>query len=410
VAPRLAYVGNDRQIHVIDALGGTERAVTLPLGGILLPPGLMPLREGWAWPTWSPDGRWLACIQFPLADEVRGPFQVHLVEVDGVEQRMLCEMNGEKPIYTQWSAMGDTLAILAHGSNYVALLHGSMENLGVLNRVEFGVPLFFSWAPDDRLLLLHVGPTALRPGQIVLKDPLGRRADRRSAHGPGKFCAPVYVGDHAVYVVEGAQEGISDVVVTDEPGRPERVLFSGRGLLAIVPSADGEHLAVSSATGGEHTPYNGVSEVSVETGQTRVLTREDCLAFFYGPKAAGLLYAVVDPEENCIHWKQAPQGSTGGAQGLEATHRKLTSFWPTRETMFFLHFFDQYSLAHSVVSSDGRYLAWAGFPASRGHADLSGPARVFILDLLDPDCQPREVAEGTFATWEPALPPLGSRS
>lgn len=412
MAGRLAYIGSDHQVHVVLSNGSQDRTLTLPLAGLAMAPyGLhAPSAEGYLWPTWSPDGRWIACIQYPVSDEIRGPFQVHAVEADGIEQMELCQLSGEKPIYLQWSAMADALAMLVHGPNHVGLLHCRLDGLGIISRVESGVPLFFSWMPDDRMLLLHVGPTPLRRGQIILKDPLGHRAERRAVHAPGKFCAPVFVGGQAVFAIEGSQEGVSHVVVSDEPGRPERVLFTGKGLMAIVPSPSGNHIAVSTAPGGEHTPYSGIFQIELDSGLVRRVSSEDCLAFFWCPDGRSLLYAVVDPEENCIHWKRIhldePERSGRRSPGGDVEHpsERLASFWPTREYMFFLHFFDQYSLSHPVVSPDGRSLVYAGFPASRGQADLSELPRIFVLDTHHPEQGPVEVAEGTFASWDPTHP------
>ena len=85
-------------------------------------------------------------------------------------------------------------------------------------------------------------------------------------------------------------------------------------------------------------------------------------------------------------------------------HFGIASFWPTREYMFFLHFFDQYSLSHPVVSPDGSTLVYAGFPASRGQADLSDSPRIFLLDTRHAQAEPVEIAEGSFASWDPAFP------
>jgi hypothetical protein len=395
---RLAFVGSDRQLHVVYSDGTGERAVTMPLTGYsFLPIGREQTpAEGYLWPTWSPDGRWLAAIEYPTADEVRGPFHVHAIEVDGVEQIELCQLTGEKPIYVQWSGLGDAVAMLAHGPNHVGLLHCRLDAIGMVNRVEAGVPLFFTWIPDDSRIFVHVGPSPLRRGQVLIKDPLGQRADLKAVSAPGKFCAPVFVGGQAVYAIEGSPEGVSHVVVADEPGRPERILYSGRGLLALVPSPDNVHIAVSAAPGGEHTPYQGLLGISVEDGTSRRFSPENCQAFFWGPAGRLAYYAVVDQDENCIHWREA-DGS--------GTFRKLVSFWPTREYMFFLHFFDQFALSHPVVSPTGRYLTYAGFPAGHGHADLSNPPRIFVLDLFEPDSQPVEVAEGSFAVWDPNIQP-----
>ena len=68
----LVYVGIDRQLHVVS---GWEqgRLTTTPLTA---PPSftLVPApQEAWSWPTWSPDGTWIAAFATLTRDDEAGP-------------------------------------------------------------------------------------------------------------------------------------------------------------------------------------------------------------------------------------------------------------------------------------------------------------------------------------------------
>ena len=104
----IAYVSPDRQIHVMDGDGVSHPQTA---GG---DPGLMwgtwggGSQTAHSWPSWSPDGRHLAC--FAVADE---HFAHALVlEVGGMQSAAVSTLEGRLPIYLYWSPDGDHLALL----------------------------------------------------------------------------------------------------------------------------------------------------------------------------------------------------------------------------------------------------------------------------------------------------------
>jgi hypothetical protein len=163
--------------------------------------------------------------------------------------------------------------------------------------------------------------------------------------------------------------------------------------LALIPAPGGRNLvAVSAAPRGEGTPYQGLDILDVSTGAARHLTDAECLAFFWSPDAEFLVVASVDAPNNCVTWMRQP------LDGGPARH--LATFWPTRDVLFYLHFFDQYAQTHPIVSADGRHVVYAGYPAGGGRADLSEAPRIYVKSTAD-DSPPVEVANGQFATFRP---------
>jgi hypothetical protein len=265
------------------------------------------------------------------------------------------------------------------------------ERLGQVRPLEQGVPLFFNWTPSGDRVLIHVGSKADPTGRLIVRDPLGEGEDVLFDRPPGSFCAPVFCAGRAVYALRRA-DGASDVVVSDTDGGDPQLLLNRRGLLAIAPAPGGlPWIAVSAAPRGEGTPYRGIDLVHVRSGEVRPVSTADCLAFFWSPRGDYVLYAVVDSDANCLLWHRV---SVDGGPPVG-----LGSFWPTRDILFYLHFFDQYAQSHPIISPDGRWVAFAGYPAGGGQADLSNPPRIYLKDVYEPDRPPELAGTGSFAVF-----------
>lgn len=389
---RLAFVGIDRQVHLSDARGAPPVLLTPALPR---PGGAWSMLKGpqdaWSWPTWSPTGEWLAAFAVETSDAQAGPSRVVALSLDGIGQEEWAQVAGAAPIYLQWHPSGGALTVLTQQNQELVLGVLRRDRLGQLRPVEHGVPLFFNWTRDGARLLLHVGGNE-GEGRLLLRDPLGDGEDKLLDRAPGSFCAPVFAGGQAVYAASRRGEGASDVVASAPDGADARVLARRRGLLALV-AGPGDRVALSAAPRGEGTPYRGIDLLDVRTGEVENLTESDCLAFFWAPSGDWILYARVDAEANCLTWYRA------GLDGRLPV--ALGTFWPTRDLLFYLHFFDQYAGSHSLISADGRFVTFAGYPAGGGQADLSAPPRIWVKDVTEPDRPAFEVGRGSFSVFSP---------
>ncbi|MCB9758321.1 MAG: PD40 domain-containing protein [Alphaproteobacteria bacterium] len=388
---RIAYTGPDRQLHLIGADGRDATQLTLDLSrNPLLVWGRPELSSSaWSWPSWSPDGQRIACFELPDGDDVSRPARVHVLDTDGVRQIELVSLSGRIPIYCFWRPDGQGLAILMQSEDQLVLGYAALDQPGQLRILEEGVPLFFAWAPDGRRVLIHTG-VLNQPGssRLVMRDSQGRMPDEILPQTPGNFCTPVFVGRRLVQVERRGT--VNRLLVSDEAGGGARSLLEFQGLGAVVPVPGSRRVAFSAAPAGQGSPYRGVTLVDVETGALQRLTEDDCLAFFWSEARGQLLYARVDTAENCLSW----HGARVGEEPVT-----LCRFWPTREMLFFLHFFDQFSLSHSLLSPDGGTLVFAGHLT--GGATDRASARVWVLDLAT-DEAPRELARGGFGCFEPS--------
>ena len=388
--PRIAYVGADQQLHVMQPDGSGQRQVTwaqVPDG--LLMWGGTGGKDVRSWPCWSPDGRWLACFH-AAEDEDEGIASLRRVEVDGVQEEELLRFEGQLPIYLQWDPTGKRLAVLAQDEQEL-VLSTCVAGAEVKPRIiEQGAPLFFSWSPTGERILLHVGHGSSGRGTLVARDPDGRAEDELLPDSAGAFCTPFYMGGRAIYA---AGEGRGSVVLAvDEQGKRQRILEEAQeGLVAMVPSPSGVALAVATAKDGDTTAYQGVWLVSVDGQQRRKLVEDACMAFFFAPSGDRLLYVTWDGDTRTATWWQ--QDLEGGAP------QKLADFFPSRDQLFFLHFFEQFTSSHSPISPDGRWLVYASHHRAKG--GLEPHPQLHVLDLSDPTAEPQRVADGGFAVFSP---------
>jgi hypothetical protein len=389
---RLAWVDLARQIQVGDGHG--SQPLTDPLANTTGVWSMMGARQlAWSWPTFSPDGQWIAAFSVRPGDNAAGPARVVSLALDGVQQVEWAELASEAPIYLQWHPGGEALTVLAQQGSELVLGMLRRDRLGAVRLLEQGVPLFFNWAPGGRRLMIHVGSRGAPDGRLTIRDPLGPDEDVVLDRPPGSFCAPVFAGGRAVYAVRAA-DGETEVVSGDLAGGATTSLGTWPGLVALLGAPAGLPLvAVSSAPGGEGTPYQGISVIDVVTGERRAVTQASCLAFFWSPNGAWLLLAVVQAADNCLSWRRV------GIDGQDP--RALGTFWPTRDLLFYLHFFDQYAQSHPIISPDGRTFAYSGYPAGGGVADLSEAPRIWLGDAEGEGTAPEDIAQGSFAVYPP---------
>jgi hypothetical protein len=196
----------------------------------------------------------------------------------------------------------------------------------------------------------------------------------------------------------GGSEVVAGLIPSDGGTSGLKTLAWRRGLLAVVAGPDPERVAIAAAAKGEGSPYRGIDILNIKTGHVRRLTDAECLAFFWSPRGDRLLYVVVDNQSSCLQWF-----SVALIKDDFGDTKALATFWPTRDILFYLHFFDQFNASHPLISPDGRYLTYTGYPAGAGRADLSGSPVVYLQDLDAPTMPPQEVGSGSFSVFAPGL-------
>lgn len=387
MAGRVVLIGEDRQVHLIDSDGGRPQALTVDWSKQLMVSRWgepTPPSTAWIWPAWSPDGVWVAAFEIPYDDDAAGPAQLQLLSTDGVRQVALITLTDEAPLYAAWSPDGARLAVLTQPADGALNLHHiAVDRPGVSRVLEQGAPLFFSWAPEGQKVSVHVG--GRRAGRVIVRDAQGDGADHTPSASPGLYCAPIWVGGRLVFVE--SRGGLAGVVLSaNVDGSDPREVARCVGLAAITPTFDGSRLLLGVAHDGEGGAYDAVRLLDLRSGDDVLVSDEPCLAFFWSRARESLLYVRVDRDRGHLSWHERRVG---------APPRALCRFIPTREMLFHLHYFDQLSLTHPLLTADGATLVFAGTLAD-DDANPTGTPQIYALDL-DGEEGPRPLAAGAYA-------------
>ena len=388
---RIAYIGGDRQLYIIGP--GGRRQVTWSSSSTGARWGAAAGSDGRTWPSWSPDGRWLASFLVDGGPDTAATCRVTVLEVNGVEEQILAEIDGALPIYIQWHSDSRRLAVLVQAEDELQLWTCMVNHVGQKQIVEQGVPLFFSWSPNSHHIVVHAGePRRRGSARLMLRNltPLGE--DGPFDARPGSFCTPIFFSDRLMYVTSRGMQ--SHVCVALPDGSEPQSIAAMEGLLAVIPSPSGSEVAIASAPRGEGSPYRGIWLVDSDGGPVRHVLDGECQAFFWLPSGQQMIFVRVDRAANCLQWFLL------SLSGGEVS--PLGSFWPSRDQMFYLHFFEQYYRSHPLISPDGSTLIYAGHPSPSARG--SRQSRLWQLDLTAPGRKAEAFAMGTFGVFSPKMP------
>ena len=388
--PRIAYVGFDRQIHISNINGGNSKQLTISLADNPLlvwgKPELPP--KGYAWPCWSPDGEKIACFQLPADRNPEQSVEVHVVEVDGLKQYELMRTPGRIPIFMNWQPSGDGLAVLLQRDEaQLELAYCELDKLGSVRLLHQGAPLFFSWGKGGRQIFIHSGtPGSPLSNQLVVRDSMGQLPDEVFPNSPGNYCRPVFINGSLVHVehLDGTERLLMSDTVEDE----SKVLLEFDGLGAIVPAQSANSVVFSSSPGSGAVPYRGATLINLETGEGTRLTDDDLLCFMWSDSGEQLIYVRMLEEAQCLAFYSVRANEKP---------QELVRFWPSREMLYYFHFFDQFIDSHRLISPCGRYLMFAGHAID---TPQNSPTTINILNLRG--AEPiRKLQVGSFGCFAP---------
>jgi Tol biopolymer transport system component len=361
-------VGLDGNLSTMRSDGTDRVALTTDAG-----PGVQ-----FTQPTWSPDGRRIAWIEIRNIG-VGAAATLVTSTVDGSTRT-------EAPLdvgafYLYWDPSSSKVAYLGSSGQRLELgLVDVAAGGDTATPLRSGQPFYFSWAPDGRQMLIHVGAHQL--GKLALDGSVASIGEP-----PGRFPAPAWSADGASLVFASGSGRSQHLVVTDPSGENERELVTFDGGIRFVLSRDSTHLAYQVTGGGRNDPADrGLWVLDLATGKVQRVSPEPALAFFWSPDGDRLLFLGVE----------TAGGTTWGRWHVWDGRRSfpMARFRPS-ETLArnYLQFFDQYAQSLSFWAPDGSAFAYAGTGGSGATGIWVQPARH--------DSQPVRVADGVFVAWSP---------
>ncbi|MGE0825786.1 MAG: hypothetical protein AB7G75_14880 [Candidatus Binatia bacterium] len=345
------------------------------------------------WPAWAPDGSRVACFGMRGDIESKAVTSVYAVAADGIESWELSSLSGGMPIYGNWSPRGDIFAALVQREkDRLSLELIKLDQPGKPTSIISGAPLFWSWSPRGDQLAVHVGgSTNLTLGaQVVVIDADSGQIVEQITNRPGEFRVPAWnPQDNLIAYVEHDEQRGETLFLYDTDNGDKGPVAAVNDGTAVLWSADGNALAFGCASRSSSSVFSQVKIVELARGRIETLLDEPITGFFWSPCNKALLYISVDQQQSVFHWHRVEQAS--------GTKTELARFLPSREQMFILSFFDQYTFSHPPIAPDGSALAFAGY-LLQPSSSAPTTSQVYLLSLESP-AEPTSIAEGQFACW-----------
>ncbi|MGH7899759.1 MAG: hypothetical protein ACREQQ_17520, partial [Candidatus Binatia bacterium] len=278
---KIAFVGLDHQIYVVDANGGEPKVLTrgdtghlterlsapVPVSAVQGAPQGRAERR-FAWPTWSPDGQTLLAQGVTLAvggvTEQAGVYRLDTARPGVITP--LYENREHGPIYLYVAPTGREAGVLVSqggilGLGLVRISDGQFRALGL------GFPFYFSWRSDGDAIVTHTGaiPDEGHAAEINLIDvPSARDGGKpqvtKLSSQPVLFRAPAWSpdGNHVAYAVR-PEPGKSATLIVRAKNGEERKLASVSSRLVFSWSPDSKTIAVADATTPDSLFFGGIN-------------------------------------------------------------------------------------------------------------------------------------------------------
>lgn len=385
-ASRVAYVDLEGGVWTVGADGSDPRRISPDVDGFF------------TWPTWSPDATRVAFSGVVRDGEGAPRVSLYLSDPWGRDVRELYTnepgavgLLAEGVVhYVLWSPDGTKLAFIAITSKgltlFLKLLGTGESPVPVLDQG----PLWMSWSPDSRYLLVHRGLEQFlvdtEGGIEVTPFDLRAVSYRVPAWNP--------IHDEIAYV-SGRGFGQYRLYIGDLASLRQRVVTQVPRQAAFLWSSDGRYLAVALSLLPGGVVYQDLSLYTADGQRRRVGTLGNVVAFFWSPDGRRLAYVTADEEGSVLRWNVL-EPDTG-------ENKVVAEFLPSSDQLVLLEFFDQYAYSHSPWSPDGTYLVFAG--RLRGKATTASLASAQGSEIIVADVRSQGLtqvlAPGRLAFWSP---------
>lgn len=385
---QIAFIGNDDNVWLVKPDGRGLRQLTDD-------------SHGYRFPTWSPDGRYLAFIG-PNQNEATVLYASPTAASSPV---ILYDQADSTPFYLYWSPNSSTLTFLTQETNGLAMRQVEAEMPGSSRLLGEGNPFYWVWSPRSDKVLMHVGGsrTFSEQAHLSLLDNQAGAERVQLDFSPGRFQAPYWSSDgqYFFYIAE-AESGQEGIYKTQANSLEQKLLTSLQGFVYLTLAPDGQHLAYVEVDGNHHPPFGLAYLLDAEGKQKKQLVDNPVGSIYWSPDSSKLALLTLARRDG---------GSTAKVGGLAAplpqevffrwliydvkteTVEPVASFTPTTAFLQTVPYFDQYHLSLTFWSPDSRYLVY-----TNEEDEAIGAGSVWVADTTRQE-ESRQVGEGTLAVW-----------
>jgi TolB protein len=279
---------------------------------------------------------------------------------------------------------------------FVELVRDGIEETTNLTAGLGGPPFYYSWSPDGGRMLWQRNNS-----RLDIYDANEDRVVNTLPQTPGAIFAPAWspVDDRLLFGTINDDQ-TTDLVIVGQDATT--VLAAGfTGLVSYNWSPDGNQIAYREASSTGFGPLVVVDAISGEVVSRSPTT--GVISFFWAPDSRQVAYLTLAASPDSFS-AQGPQGHVlaqnqqqpiGIAWSILDTStgdvRQYGSFFPTRESLYLLQFFDQFAQSHRIWSPDSRYLIYSEITEA-------GPV-ISVQDTSQDGSVPFSIAEGIIGIW-----------
>jgi TolB protein len=347
---RLAVVDSDGHLETMDATGGS----TATIG-----------RAGtrFTFPAWSPDGSRIAVIGQTVAETAVDVFTVSVSGAGATDPAVVYRSADRVPFYLYWAPDSRRVTFLTTEPAGLALRIAPADASSPAVTIRQGAPLYWAWAPPDRLLV-HSGVEGVDGffGEVGLDG----ASLEPSAVRAGDFRAPAVTGNGLFRAFSSPGAGTPEQVIVETSDRMIRhaVGIYGGAALDFGPAGDALAFIAPAAAGPDVSlPVGPLRLMDAASGAVRTLLPEPVVAFFWSPDGSTIAaLEVASPGDNVattgtivlaatapglalrLVFVRVDRGAIRSQRGVRVSDAFASQLLP---------YFDQYALSHLVWSPDG---------------------------------------------------------
>jgi len=409
-AGAITFVGTDANIYYCDAKCSQPKCITCKAAAIHVrrDDALMPVADTvpdagppaggteYGWPTFSPDGKRIA-YSSETHKQGEDSFAVWVYDLARSQAMLIFESRSERIVYMVWTPDAEHLSFLLGEPRGLSLVLAEVKESTPVRIVTTGMPLYFDWGAPGEVALHTLALDSDRTEQVSLMSltPTSQNVVKVLSSGRTPFKTPAWSrdGKHLAYIANYHAE--SNIVVADADGsHPRSVVSLPVGENSFVWAPDSAHLAYSTAITPQDPTYHGIKLVDIVTANSKWLTKDEVIAFFFAPDSRHVAFIGVPEDKPYYTWSVV--GVKTGAEKL------LCNFLATPDESTAYRYFDQLAVSHTIWSPDSSSFIYAGvrLTGSPEHALGIAPAPSAWIVPID-GSDPHAVANAVLAFFSP---------